>query len=855
MIDLSHLTEEEKNMILAVLKRDAELKQAEETRIRSLQKSERDKAKLKYLTGEWFYETKSKRHQDRIHGSDIIRASMRQRKGVTILELSQVWTEKPSFVNSDNKEVFVPPELSGLIEEPAPRNNHDREDICNPADMLKPVLQSPTKQRRNPFNSQASAAETLESVASQLTNGAMEQAKTPGCDSLPSSSCSSPRLTNPQPQSSENRVQPNAPVPIPVPRKRTIIRRSHDSLLEIDGPAYRQDRSHAPRGILKHNSSCSSTDSLPLRLASNHQPTPQIPVTPNSPTNPLPSRESAGWLDRKQVRFSSAVGRGGIEWSPELQDGKELGEHSLLDLDVTAPSEGDPKTVHEDLSRDSEDDGQGFPVSPLQDEEEASPCIGSPSCKEVLNTQTQVTGSTHVLVDQRKHDDHAEPPPPKESDSGTADQTPGDEDASPLRTKLKAMPQRPMSFSKSLEDLTSRSSTLPPRPPSLSDSEDMKMISASVSALPQEEKDGRDSDCTSESSLYLGWRRNANSLCNLSLSSGMVSMSSAGSMVSIYSGEHGDVEVKGSIQLALNYVQKLGEFHIFVVHCRELAVADPKKSRSNPYIKCYLLPDKAKMGKKKTSVKNKTLNPTYNEILRFKVTMETLKTQKLNVSVWHNDNFGRNSFLGELELDLTEWDFNNTQINEYTLKPRVSTLTHSPSDSQSVDGRGEMRVALRFLPRVSYSKRPSKLEAGEMQVWVKDCKNLPPVRGVIIDPFVKCAVLPDSGRRTRQKTRVVKRTTSPMFNHTMVYDGFRSDDLREIAMEITVWDHDRLSNHFIGGLRIGLGSGRSYGADVAWMDSTEEEARLWERMMQAQSEWVEAVLPLRMLLMARAGAK
>ena len=51
--------------------------------------------------------------------------------------------------------------------------------------------------------------------------------------------------------------------------------------------------------------------------------------------------------------------------------------------------------------------------------------------------------------------------------------------------------------------------------------------------------------------------------------------------------------------------------------------------------------------------------------------METLKTQKLNVSVWHNDNFGRNNFLGELELDLTEWDFNNTQINEYTLKPRV----------------------------------------------------------------------------------------------------------------------------------------------------------------------------------------
>lgn len=34
MIDLSHLTEEEQGMIMTVLKRDAELKKAEEERIR-----------------------------------------------------------------------------------------------------------------------------------------------------------------------------------------------------------------------------------------------------------------------------------------------------------------------------------------------------------------------------------------------------------------------------------------------------------------------------------------------------------------------------------------------------------------------------------------------------------------------------------------------------------------------------------------------------------------------------------------------------------------------------------------------------------------------------------------------------
>lgn len=57
--------------------------------------------------------------------------------------------------------------------------------------------------------------------------------------------------------------------------------------------------------------------------------------------------------------------------------------------------------------------------------------------------------------------------------------------------------------------------------------------------------------------------------------------------------------------------------------------------------------------------------------VQFKIPMEMLKTQKLNISVWHNDTFGRNSFLGEVEVDLAEWDFNNTQMNEYLLKGRV----------------------------------------------------------------------------------------------------------------------------------------------------------------------------------------
>jgi len=60
--------------------------------------------------------------------------------------------------------------------------------------------------------------------------------------------------------------------------------------------------------------------------------------------------------------------------------------------------------------------------------------------------------------------------------------------------------------------------------------------------------------------------------------------------------------------------------------------------------------------------------------MQFKILMEVLKMQKLNISVWHNDTFGRNSFLGEINLDLSEWDFGDTQINDFTLTPRVQRI-------------------------------------------------------------------------------------------------------------------------------------------------------------------------------------
>ena len=93
------------------------------------------------------------------------------------------------------------------------------------------------------------------------------------------------------------------------------------------------------------------------------------------------------------------------------------------------------------------------------------------------------------------------------------------------------------------------------------------------------------------------------------------SISSLGSMTSIYSGAggRGDYDITGEVQVGVHYSN--GELHIHVNRAEGLAAAK-SNGYSDPYIKTYLLPDKAKHTKKKTAVRKKTLDPVYDETLK-----------------------------------------------------------------------------------------------------------------------------------------------------------------------------------------------------------------------------------------------
>ncbi|NP_001352755.1 synaptotagmin-like protein 2 isoform l [Homo sapiens] len=908
MIDLSFLTEEEQEAIMKVLQRDAALKRAEEERVRHLPEKIKDDQQLKNMSGQWFYEAKAKRHRDKIHGADIIRASMRKKRPQIAAEQSKDRENgaKESWVNNVNKDAFLPPELAGVVEEPeedaAPASPSS--SVVNPASSVIDMSQentrkpnvSPEKQRKNPFNSSKlpEGHSSQQTKNEQSKNGRTGLFQTSKEDELSESKEKSTVAdTSIQKLEKSKQTLPGlsngSQIKAPIPKARKMIYKSTD-LNKDDNQSFPRQRTDslkargAPRGILKRNSSSSSTDSETLRYNHNFEPKSKI-VSPgltiheriSEKEHSLEDNSSPNSLEPlKHVRFSAVKDE--LPQSPGLIHGREVGEFSVLESDRlkngmedagdTEEFQSDPKPsqyrkpslFHQSTSSPYVSKSEthqpmtsgSFPINGLHSHSEvltARPqsMENSPTINEPKDKSSELTRLESVLprspADELSH--CVEPEPSQVPGGSSRDRQQGsEEEPSPVLKTLERSAARKMP-SKSLEDISSDSSNQ-----AKVDNQPEELVR---SAEDDEKPDQKPvtNECVPRISTVPTQPDNPFShpdkLKRMSKSvPAFLQDEVSGSVMSVYSGDFGNLEVKGNIQFAIEYVESLKELHVFVAQCKDLAAADVKKQRSDPYVKAYLLPDKGKMGKKKTLVVKKTLNPVYNEILRYKIEKQILKTQKLNLSIWHRDTFKRNSFLGEVELDLETWDWDNKQNKQlrwYPLKRKTAPV------ALEAENRGEMKLALQYVPEpVPGKKLPT---TGEVHIWVKECLDLPLLRGSHLNSFVKCTILPDTSRKSRQKTRAVGKTTNPIFNHTMVYDGFRPEDLMEACVELTVWDHYKLTNQFLGGLRIGFGTGKSYGTEVDWMDSTSEEVALWEKMVNSPNTWIEATLPLRMLLIAK----
>uniref|UniRef100_A0A4W5LHU3 Extended synaptotagmin 2 n=1 Tax=Hucho hucho TaxID=62062 RepID=A0A4W5LHU3_9TELE len=112
----------------------------------------------------------------------------------------------------------------------------------------------------------------------------------------------------------------------------------------------------------------------------------------------------------------------------------------------------------------------------------------------------------------------------------------------------------------------------------------------------------------------------------------------------------------GEVQLTVRHSSQRNKLIVVVHTCRNLiAFTD---HLSDPYVRLYLLPDKRRSGRRKTHTHKKTLNPVYDQIFEFSVSIVELHRRTLDVAVKNGGNiFSKHKgLLGKVRLDLASYN-------------------------------------------------------------------------------------------------------------------------------------------------------------------------------------------------------
>ncbi|XP_014895123.1 regulating synaptic membrane exocytosis protein 1 isoform X7 [Poecilia latipinna] len=150
--------------------------------------------------------------------------------------------------------------------------------------------------------------------------------------------------------------------------------------------------------------------------------------------------------------------------------------------------------------------------------------------------------------------------------------------------------------------------------------------------------------------------------------------------------------------------------------------------------------------------------------------------------------------------------------------PPLESTGSSSFESQKMD-RPSISVmsptspgTLRDLPLVLPGQLSVKLwydKVGhQLIVNVLQAINLPPrPDGRPRNPYVKMYFLPDRSDKSKRRTKTVKKSSEPKWNQTFIYSHVHRRDFRERMLEITVWDQPRVQeeeSEFLGEILIEL---------------------------------------------------
>ncbi|XP_029422506.1 synaptotagmin-like protein 3 isoform X4 [Nannospalax galili] len=325
---------------------------------------------------------------------------------------------------------------------------------------------------------------------------------------------------------------------------------------------------------------------------------------------------------------------------------------------------------------------------------------------------------------------------------------------------------------------------------------------------------------------------------------------SRGSLISINSTctEMGNFDnannVTGEIEFAIRYCFKTQSLEICIKSCKNLAYGEEKKKKCNPYVKTYLLPDRSSQGKRKTRVQKNTLDPTFEETLKYQVDPAQLVTRRLQVSVWHLGTLARRVFLGEVILSLATWDFEDSVVqtsHSYPLRSKAEKYEDGVPQNN-----GELAVRAKLvLPAGSRKVQETQEDQlslnGQLCLVVLGAKNLPVRSDGTLNSFVKgCLTLPDQ-QKLRLKSPVLKKQGCPQWKHSFVFNGVSSSQLRQSSLELTVWDQAifGMSDRLLGGARLG-----TKGGAAGSVDSCSQSKLQWQKVLSSPNLWTDMTLVL-----------
>ncbi|XP_051773208.1 regulating synaptic membrane exocytosis protein 1-like isoform X11 [Ctenopharyngodon idella] len=133
-------------------------------------------------------------------------------------------------------------------------------------------------------------------------------------------------------------------------------------------------------------------------------------------------------------------------------------------------------------------------------------------------------------------------------------------------------------------------------------------------------------------------------------------------------------------------------------------------------------------------------------------------------------------------------------------RPSISVL--SPSSPSG------LRDAPQLLPGQLSVKMWYDKVGHQLIVNVLQAIDLPPRSdGRPRNPYVKMYFLPDRSDKSKRRTKTVKKSLEPKWNQTFVYSHVHRRDFREHMLEITVWDQPRIQEEesdFLGEILIEL---------------------------------------------------